>query len=94
MDAAKNDLLADLFSLTGDGQTAEDFETATIAAFEAADVEDVDIGVVRPVVPELCNELDSDITDVFASFTEWADTFQTCENRAEWLSQQLATACE
>lgn len=94
LEAIKTDLLADLFTLVADGETAEDFNAASLAEFDAADVADVDTGVVRPVVPESCNELDSEITAAYAAFTEWADTLQTCENRAEWLSQQLATACE
>ena len=95
LDALKDDILADLFTLQGeDGQTAEDFDAATLEAFEAAEVDDVDTGVVRPVVPESCNELDADITAANAAFNAWADTLQTCENRAQWLSAQLATACE
>ena len=91
----KDDILADLFTLQGaDGQTAEDFNAANLAAFEAAEVADIDTGVVRPVVPESCNDLDSDITAANAAFNEWADTLQTCENRAQWLGEQLSVACE
>ena len=94
LELVKDDILADLFTLQGADQTAEDFNAATLDAFEAAEVEDVDTGVDRLVIPELCNELDSDITAANAAFNEWADTLQTYENRAEWLYGQLTEACE
>jgi hypothetical protein len=94
LDALKNDILADLFALQGADQTAEDFNAASLDAFEAAEVDDVDTGVVRLVVPESCNDLDSDITAANAAFNAWADTLQTCENRAQWLGEQLSEACE
>jgi hypothetical protein len=74
LDALKNDILADLFALQGADQTAEDFNAASLDAFEAAEVDDVDTGVVRLVVPESCNDLDSDITAANAAFNAWADT--------------------
>lgn len=95
LEQAKDDILADLFTLQGeDGQGAEDFNTASLDAFTAAEVDDVDTGVERPIVPDSCNELDSDITAANAAFNTFADTLQTCENRAQWLSEQLASACE
>ena len=61
--------------------------------FGQATVEDVDTGIVIPLIPDSCLSLTIDTQDSLDDLNKYKDDLQKCLNEQAWLSEQLADSC-